>query len=80
MARLPLGMLSHIESMQENKSILRLLQLKYGSTDEWELWEQAWNKYPSLKKDCPTTQKFKELAREDYVKKLKKLQHGTRYN
>ena len=59
--------------MTENKSILSLIKLKYRhDPEELELWLKAWAHRPTLKIDCPTTQKFKELAREDYVKKLKK--------
>lgn len=58
--------------MQENKSILSLIKLKHrDNPEELELWLMAWAKYPTMKKDCPTTQKFKELARTDYVKKLR---------
>lgn len=51
----------------------RALHLKYGHDPlELSIWSQAYERYPVLKKDCPTTRAFKDAARNDYVKKLRR--------
>lgn len=56
-----------------NKTLYRAYRLRHEGP-EWPLWEAAWNKYPTLKKDCETEKTFKALAREGVVSKLRKLQ------
>lgn len=52
-----------------NGVILKLIKMTYQG-EELEAMLKAWEKYTTLKTDCPTTQRFKELARIDYAKKL----------
>jgi hypothetical protein len=58
--------------MQENKTILALIKLKYrDNPEELELWLLAWDAHPTLKKDCYSKQLEKDYLRHKFVKELK---------
>lgn len=58
--------------MEPNNTILRLIKIKYSHLpDELELQLKAWEKYPTLKKDCFSKSLEKEYLRAKFVKELK---------
>lgn len=52
-----------------DKNILAAIKLKHKGR-MLEAMLTAWEKYPTMKSDCQLTRKMKELARNDYAKKI----------
>lgn len=57
--------------MTPDTSILRLIKLTYSS-DELEMYLDAWDVYPTFQTDCQITRTKKQYLREEYVKLLRK--------
>jgi hypothetical protein len=53
----------------QDKTTLRLIHLTY-SGKELEAMLKAWEKYPTLKKDCRMTRELTEKARKAFAGKI----------